>query len=84
MGILDKFSYQLFKYRKENHLSQEKMAERCGITPRHYSDLEKGRVNPTLTTSVFISRAIGISLDELSEELVPDLFNCADGSDSEK
>ena len=67
MGTSNKLSDILFASRVSRGLSQEGMAELCGISTRHYSDLEQGKVNPRLTTTVRIFTRLGISLDILKE-----------------
>lgn len=63
-----KFGEQLYYARIERELSQEKMAELCGLSPRHYHDLELGKVNPHLDTVVRLSSLLDISIDNLSQE----------------
>ena len=44
-------------------------AERCGVSPRHYLDMEAGRVNPKLSTVIHIASESNISLDVLKSEV---------------
>lgn len=46
--------------RKKNKLSQEKLANLCGITKNHYQQIEKGRTNPTLTIALRICSILNI------------------------
>ena len=50
-------------------LTQEEAAERCGVSPRHYLDMEAGRVNPKLSTVIHIASESNISLDVLKSEV---------------
>ena len=56
--------------RKELGLSQEAAAERCGISPSFYSNIERGIKIMSLETFVSICKAFSISADYLlSDEL---------------
>ena len=48
------------------------MSELCGISTRHYVDMEVGRVDPLLSTAVRIAAAIGFDLNLLVEEIDSD------------
>ena len=45
--------------------TQEEVAAESGITFRHYAELERGRVNPTLRTLYELSRILGRTVGEL-------------------
>lgn len=45
------------------------MSELCGISTRHYVDMEVGRVDPLLSTAVRIAAAIDLDLNLLVEEV---------------
>lgn len=62
------FANIIYQYRKENKLSQEKMAEICHISTRHYQNLESGKVNPRLDTVLHIASVLDISLDSLKDK----------------
>ena len=66
--ITGAFAQLLYKYRKGHRYSQEKMAELCGVSTRHYQDLELGTVNPKLETAVRIAKVLDLSLDTLKEK----------------
>ena len=44
------------------------MSEICGVSTRHYIDLEVGRVDPLLSTVVKIAAATGIDLNSIVSE----------------
>lgn len=69
MDVKTKLSKIFKNYREANKLSQEKMAELCGISSRYYQE-ERGKKIPRLDTAVRIFSALGLSLDLL---LVSDL-----------
>lgn len=69
MALKWRFSRLLYTWRRENELTQEEAAERCGVSPRHYLDMEAGRVNPKLSTVIHIASESNISLDVLKSEV---------------
>ena len=51
--------------RAERELTQEQVAEKAAIHPKHLQRLENGRGNVTLATLVAISKALGVTVEEL-------------------
>ena len=49
------------RIRKEKGLTQEQLAERCGLSQQYLSGLERGRRNPTIVTLYEIATALGVS-----------------------
>lgn len=68
MSATEKFYRTVRIYRKEHRLTQEEMAELCGICARHYQELETCKVNTSLETALRIAAALDISLDALVQE----------------
>lgn len=64
-----RFSRLLYTWRRESGLTQEEAAELCGVSSRHYLDMEAGRVNPKLSTVIHIASESNISLDVLKSEV---------------
>jgi DNA-binding XRE family transcriptional regulator len=58
---------RIARLRIESAVTQEWLAERCGISTRHLQDIEAGRVNVTLAIELAIARALGVTLSELFE-----------------
>ena len=58
MALKWRFSRLLYTWRREN-----------GVSPRHYLDMEAGRVNPKLSTVIHIASESNISLDVLKSEV---------------
>jgi len=56
------------RLRKESGLTQEQLAERCGLSQQYLSGLEKGKRNPTVVTLYEIAAALGVSHVELVRE----------------
>ena len=48
-------------------MTLEEAATRSGITYRHYAELERGRVNPTMRTMFELARLLGRPVTELVE-----------------
>lgn len=69
MSLNSKFSSDLYQYRSRNRLTQQQMADICGISTRQYQELEIGRSLPSLPTAVYIANALDMSLDSLKDEL---------------
>lgn len=54
------------KLRKQENLTQEKLAELAGVDPKTIIELEAGRrANPTIRTLGGVARALKISLEDL-------------------
>jgi transcriptional regulator with XRE-family HTH domain len=53
--------------RQERGLLQKQVAEKAGLTASMVSQIESGRLNPTLTTLRKVADAFGISIPELLE-----------------
>ena len=51
--------------RADLELTQEEMAQRIGIGPRHYQKIEAAEINPTLKTLIAIGHALGIPVRDL-------------------
>lgn len=49
------------RIRKERGLTQEQLADRCGLSQQYLSGLERGRRNPTIVTIYEIASALGVS-----------------------
>lgn len=63
------FGENLKKERKLAGLTQQQLAEKLGIKQQQLSEWECGRVEPTVFNIVAIVKALGITYDELFEDL---------------
>ncbi len=54
--------------RKKNKLTLEQLATASGVSRSMLSQIERGQANPTLTVTVRIAQAFGISVGELLEQ----------------
>ena len=62
----------LRKYRTKNHLTQEDLAERVGISTSYCANLECGNKGMSLTVLRSVTDALHISADSLLYEEEPD------------
>ena len=53
------------RLRREAGLTQEQLAERCGLSQQYLSKLEQGKRNPTVVTLYEIAHGLGVSHVEL-------------------
>ena len=51
--------------RKQQHLTQEQLAEHLNISVKHYSEAERGLVGLSVENLIKVSEILGISLDYL-------------------
>ncbi len=51
--------------RAAKDLSQEQLADLCGVSRQTISSIEKGDYNPTINLCISICKALGKTLDEL-------------------
>ena len=49
------------RIRRERGLTQERLAERSGLSQQYISDLERGRRNPTIVTIFELATALEVS-----------------------
>lgn len=60
------------KLRLQRGLSQEALADKCGVHRTYISQLERGLKNPTLNVLQKISKAMDVPLSELIEKYEQD------------
>jgi transcriptional regulator with XRE-family HTH domain len=57
------------KYREARNLTQEMLAEQCGISHAYFGRIERGEYNVTVDKCQKIADALGIRLADLFDEL---------------
>ena len=67
-------------YRKEKHLSQEELAEKCNLHPTYIGQLERGEKNPTIESVMKISDGLQVPLDQLFANVTAANFPAMDYS----
>lgn len=63
--LLNKLGAQVLKLRKEKKLSQEQLAHKAQIPVNQVGRIERGEVNPTVSTLYAISIALDIELHDM-------------------
>lgn len=69
--LLKTFGRSVRSLRKQRGLSQEDLAEVCGLSRNYISDIERGVRNPGLLVMVALAKALKVPLRELVEEIEP-------------
>ena len=64
MVLLNKLGNAMRNGRKERGLTQEKLAEKCGISTREVSNIENGKTEPKLGTLISICQVCDIGIEE--------------------
>ena len=59
-NLKELFIFNIKYYRYLNNLSQEKLAELCGLSPRYIADIETGRHIPTINKIEKLAQAFDI------------------------
>lgn len=60
------------KARKDQGLTLEMLAERCGVSKSMLSQIERGAVNPTFTLVWNLAQSLGLDLSTLGEQAASD------------
>lgn len=55
-------------YRKIKRISQQSLANICGLHRTYISDLENAKCNPTLSVLIVIADCLDVSLEDLLKE----------------
>lgn len=64
---------RLAQYREARKLSQNQLARITGIAQTTISAIERGEADPRLRTVIILSRALGVSIDELVQDEIANL-----------
>lgn len=56
------------KYRLAKNLTQEKLAELCGISHDYISEIERGKKTPSLKRLILIAENLNVTLGQLADE----------------
>lgn len=59
------FGARVAELRKQLNISQEELAERCGVHRTYIGSIERGEKSPTLNTIEKFARGLNVSLLEL-------------------
>jgi len=69
LSILERFGNHVREMRKSQGLSQEALADKCGLDRTYISGIERGKRNVALCNVEVIARALGVSISELMRGL---------------
>lgn len=56
---------RIAELRKAQHLTQQDLADRVGVTRQTIISLENGRYNPSITLAFKLSRTFGLTIEEI-------------------
>lgn len=56
---------RIAELRKAQHLTQQDLADRVGVTRQTIISLENGRYNPSITLAFKLSRTFGQTIEEI-------------------
>ena len=71
-SIVAKVGQRIQKYRTQQNLTQEQVAERAGISQKHLSRIEQGYHNPRFDMIIQIAEALNIPTDALAKDMSND------------
>ena len=75
MAAFDTFCRAIRVQRKAMKLTQEQVAARCGIAPRHYQSIEQGHCRPGFDIALRLSAVLHIDLNALSRQAEEEMGN---------
>ena len=64
MNVNEIFGRKVAAIRKEKHLTQEELADRCGVHRTYIGAVERGEKSPTLNTVEKIAEGLGVKIKE--------------------
>ena len=64
MDIKEMIGARIAKIRSKKGMTQEKLADKMGISSKYLSSIERGKENPTLKTFISMSEALNVDLGE--------------------
>ena len=65
MSTTKRISSNLKALREERGLKQKFVAERIGVNPNHYSQIENGHLQPQIKHLLILRDLFGVTLDEI-------------------
>lgn len=71
--VTERFRDAVVKWMADHHSNQSDLAKRAGVTRAIVANVISGHRTPTLTSAVLLSRAMGVSLDEIESGRIADV-----------
>ena len=68
-NAVKKFGQHIRYYRREKNLSQEQLAELCGLHPTYIGQLERGEKNASIETVIQLCKGLDITPSVLFENI---------------
>ncbi|MFD2162248.1 helix-turn-helix domain-containing protein [Paradesertivirga mongoliensis] len=65
--VIDKVRARILQIRKEKGITQEDLVQRTGFELKQIGRIERGEVNPTLSSIAAIARGLEVDLKQLFE-----------------
>lgn len=69
MSVTERFGQRIRELRRERGLSQEDLAELCGLDRTYISGIERGLRNVALRNIEVLAQALGVSLSDLFKNI---------------
>ena len=63
-----RLSYNIKRYRKLSRVSQQALADMCGLHRTYISDLENAKCNLTLSVMMVLADCLNVQLEDLLKE----------------
>ena len=63
------FGSRIAALRKQRNISQEELAERCGVHRTYIGSIERGEKSPTLNTIERFAKGLNVSITDLFVDL---------------
>lgn len=73
--VFVKMGQRIQYYRQKANLTQEKLAEKIGLTPNHLSRIEAGRHNPYFETIMLAAKELDVPIDAFLEDVEDNKIN---------
>lgn len=76
----ERITQQIRAAREAKHMSQRELSARSGLTQSHISQIERGTMEPRLTSLVDVARALDLEIVLAPKKLMPAIGNILDNA----
>ena len=92
MDLKEMIGSRIQEIRNKKGITQDRLSEKAGISPKYLSSIERGKENPTLDTILKLARSLDVKPDEFFTHLeIEDpakrksmIIKMLDGADEDK